>query len=100
MNSAIHLAANVTPMGMFMKMGFFNPNMMRMMSATNGFGGMGVPGMPRAGLAPGMGSFMSMLQVTQSVMGASAQPTEESKAVAEAFNEMAKSIADTLKKKK
>jgi hypothetical protein len=100
LNSAIHLAANVTPMGMFMKMGLFNPNMMRMLSGTNGFGGMGVPGMPGAGLAPGMGSFMSMLQVTQSVMGASAQPTEESKAVAEAFNEMAKSIADTLKKKK
>jgi hypothetical protein len=104
LNSAIHLAANVTPMAMFMKMGLFNPNMMHMLSATNGlgggFGGMSVPGMPRAGLAPGMGSFMSMLQATQSVMGASAQPTEESKAVADAFNEIAKSIAETLKKKK
>jgi hypothetical protein len=41
-----------------------------------------------------------MLQATQSVMGASAQPTEESKAIADAFNEIAKSIAETLKKKK
>jgi hypothetical protein len=104
LGSAMSLAANVTPMGIFMKAGFFNPNMMRMLGSANGFGGgiggRSIPGMPRAGLAPGMGSFMSMLQATQSVVGASAEPTEESKAVAEALNETAKNIAEALKKKK
>jgi hypothetical protein len=104
LNSAINLAANVTPMAMFMKMGLFNPNMMRMLGSANGlgggFGGASIPGMPRTGLAPGMGSFMSMLQATQSVVGSSAVPTEESKAVADALNETAKSVAEALKKKK
>ena len=94
----------VTPMAMFMKMGLFNPNMMRALGSANGFGagaaGAAIPGMPRAGLAPGLGSFATMLQATQSAMGVAAEPTEESKAVADAFNEMAKGIAEGLKKKK
>jgi hypothetical protein len=104
LGSAISLAANVTPMAMFMRMGLFNPNMMRALSGANSFGAgttaAGIPGMPRGGLAPGMGSFMPMLQATQSLIGSSKEQTEESKAVADALNETAKSIAEALKKKK
>src|SRR5215467_9245353 len=102
--SAISLAANVTPMAMFMRMGMFNPNMMRLLSGANGFGAgtgvTGIPGMHRGGIAPGLGSFMPMLQATQSLIGSSNEQTEESKAVADALNETAKSIAEALKKKK
>jgi hypothetical protein len=102
--SAISLAANVAPMAMFMRMGMFNPNMMRLLSGAKGFGTgtgvAGIPGMPRGGLAPGLGSFMPMLQATQSLIGSSNEQTEESKAVADALNETAKSIAESLKKKK
>src|SRR5215475_3070997 len=102
--SAISLAANVTPMAMFIRMGMFNPNMMRLLSGANGFGAgtgvAGIPGMPRGGFAPGLGSFMPMLQATQSLIGSSNEQTEESKAVADALNETAKSIAEALKKKK
>jgi hypothetical protein len=102
--SAISLAANVTPMAMFMKMGMFNPNIMRALGGANGFGAgtaaAGIPGMPRGGFAPGLGSFMPMLQATQSLIGSSNEQTEESKAVVDAFNETAKSIAEALKKKK
>lgn len=102
LGSAINLAANVTPMAMFMKMGLFNPNMMRALSGANGFGAgaAGLPGMPRGGFAPGLGSFMPMLQATQLALGSSAEPTEESKAVADALSEAAKGIAEALKKRK
>jgi hypothetical protein len=43
---------------------------------------------------------MPMLQATQSLIGSSNEQTEESKAVADALNETAKSIAEALKRKK
>jgi hypothetical protein len=98
--NAVSLAASVTPMMMVMKMGMFNPSFFQALGASGnlgtGFSG-GIPGMPKAGLAPGMGSFASMLQATQSVLG-SADPSEESKAVGDALNKTVKDVTKALKK--
>ena len=101
MQSAFTLAMNVTTFSSFMKMGMFNPNMMQALGSTGGLGmgAMAMPGMPRGGLDPGLGSFASILQTTQSML-APAEPTEEGKAVSDAIDDAAKKMSEALKKKK
>ena len=86
-------------------MGMFNPNMMRLFG-NRGAGGMGdmgammkVPGMPRGGLDPGLSPFMATMGATQAAM-APPVPTEDGKAVIDAFSDTAKKIAEALNTKK
>ena len=106
---AVGLGMNVASFGMYSRMGMFNPNMMKLFGNMGGGmnagmgGGMGammnVPGMPRGGMDPGLSPFMSAMNATQAAM-APPQPTEDGKAVADAFSDVAKKVADALKKKK
>lgn len=84
----------------------FNPNLMRLFgnmgagAATGGLGAMmSVPGMPRGGLDPGLSPFMATMGATQAAM-APPVPTEDGKAVIDAFSDTAKKIAEALNKKK
>ena len=107
--SAFGLAMNLTSFGMFSKMGMFDPNMMRLMGGGMGMGAgmggtgmgalMGIPGMPRGGLDPGLSPFMAAMSATQSAM-TPPQPTEDGKAVGDAFTDEAKKISEALRKKK
>jgi hypothetical protein len=97
--------ANLASFGMLSRMGMFNPNMMRLFGnmGAGGMGGMGammkVPGMPRGGLDPGLSPFMATMGATQAAM-APPVPTEDGKAVIDAFSDTAKKIAEALNKKK
>ena len=107
--SAFGLATNVASFGMFSKMGMFDPNMMRLFGNMGGGMGAGmgsgmgammkVPGMPRGGLDPGLSPFMTAMNATQAAM-TPPQQTEDGKAVADAFTDTAKKVAEALKKKK
>jgi hypothetical protein len=106
--SAFGLATNMMSFGMLAKMGMFNPNMMKLFGNMGGgmgqgVGGMGammsVPGMPRGGLDPGLSPFMAAMGATQAAI-APPQPTEDGKAVMDAFNDTAKKVADAINKKK
>jgi len=105
---ALGLASNVMGFGMLARMGMFNPNMLKLfgnMGAGMG-GGMGamgammnVPGMPRGGLDPGLSPFVTAMSATQVAM-TPPQPTEDGKAVMDAFGDTAKKVAEALNKKK
>ena len=109
--SAVHLATfatQFTPLGMMSKMGMFDPNMMQLLSGSGGAGGLGglgggarggAGGGGLGGVDPLLGSFLSIMKTTQSLIG-SAEPTEEGKAASDALSDVAKKVSETLKKKK
>jgi hypothetical protein len=101
LKSAVSLAARAGSFAMFMQMGMFNPSMMQALGGANSMGmgmNMGMAGIGRGGLDPGLGPFMSIMQATQTAM-APAEPSEETKAVGDALNDAAKNLRQALTKK-